>query len=730
MTPTLCEGFMATSLLGPVPTILLALLGIVWTVILVTRQPVERLWIRLVAVVELVLVTSMCLGCDREAGANSGFGGRVGAWLAAHVADKPAVSALIVTLLVIAGLMSIPLATDWGFLRLILRFRAARALADETVRGHVGDYTVVGGFSHDTSGGVATATAPAKTEQSESDDAPSGEPESLSRATHETHDAPIHVESDASESDDTDETDESDDEFNRPSEPPRAFAPLPTSEEEPVAEADDEFADDDDEEEDEEIRVDRDEAEEVARSPVAAAEPPKPSSSAPRADDETAPGPPADEGIPWYMRPRGRNRPAPESRPEESITPALARRTPPPHAAPSSTPVDDKPRAQAAPAIAESRFDAQLVPDAPPIREIEIAPEIEPAPEPEPIAPEILMAPSAPPAAPEVRPREAELRAPLPLTESEPLPEPEVAETPAAIAPVQSAAAHETATPVEFDEEDDLEDDADSLEAESEAELAADTATEEETSEDEADEDAVTEDETSDDAEEEEAEEQEAEEEEEQEEEAEEEEEGEAEFGADEEPELDQEEAETRETESEVELAAETDATDSTETESEPEPKLQSLPQSEVGNAFDALFGTSEPAVETTPAPRVERAAEPEPEPVIESAPEPVAAPEPAPEPAPVEAAAPAPVKPVEDDSRISADDKLYLKAGDLVMDAQKASISFLQRQLGIGYFQAAKLLDRLEKEKIIGPYTGSVNRALLCGKSDWDSRRARILHS
>lgn len=75
----------------------------------------------------------------------------------------------------------------------------------------------------------------------------------------------------------------------------------------------------------------------------------------------------------------------------------------------------------------------------------------------------------------------------------------------------------------------------------------------------------------------------------------------------------------------------------------------------------------------------------------------------------------------------LSDDDLAFVKAGDLVVGQSKASISFLQKQLGVGYFQAAKLLDRLEKEKIIGPYTGGVNRDVLIDLVEWQAKKSSM---
>jgi len=56
-------------------------------------------------------------------------------------------------------------------------------------------------------------------------------------------------------------------------------------------------------------------------------------------------------------------------------------------------------------------------------------------------------------------------------------------------------------------------------------------------------------------------------------------------------------------------------------------------------------------------------------------------------------------------------DDELYEEVKRLVIETRKASASFLQRRLGIGYARAARLLDMLEEEGIIGPSQGAKPR-------------------
>lgn len=58
--------------------------------------------------------------------------------------------------------------------------------------------------------------------------------------------------------------------------------------------------------------------------------------------------------------------------------------------------------------------------------------------------------------------------------------------------------------------------------------------------------------------------------------------------------------------------------------------------------------------------------------------------------------------------------DELIFKAVEVVMQCQQASISMLQRKLGIGYARAGRLIDAMEKMNIVGPAQGSKQREIL----------------
>lgn len=61
-----------------------------------------------------------------------------------------------------------------------------------------------------------------------------------------------------------------------------------------------------------------------------------------------------------------------------------------------------------------------------------------------------------------------------------------------------------------------------------------------------------------------------------------------------------------------------------------------------------------------------------------------------------------------------SGDEDMYEKAKQIVFERKGASASYLQRRLGIGYNRAAKLVEQMEEEGIVGPANGSKPREIL----------------
>ena len=70
--------------------------------------------------------------------------------------------------------------------------------------------------------------------------------------------------------------------------------------------------------------------------------------------------------------------------------------------------------------------------------------------------------------------------------------------------------------------------------------------------------------------------------------------------------------------------------------------------------------------------------------------------------------------------------DDLLDQAVEVVIEYGSASVSILQRRLGVGYPRAARLIDVLERKKFIGPYEGSKPRKVLITQTDWLEIKAK----
>ncbi|MCR4283752.1 MAG: DNA translocase FtsK [Parcubacteria group bacterium] len=66
-----------------------------------------------------------------------------------------------------------------------------------------------------------------------------------------------------------------------------------------------------------------------------------------------------------------------------------------------------------------------------------------------------------------------------------------------------------------------------------------------------------------------------------------------------------------------------------------------------------------------------------------------------------------------DDETNTGDDDELYEEAREIVIEAGKASSSYLQRKLKVGYARAARLLDILEERGVVGPADGSKPREI-----------------
>ena len=73
------------------------------------------------------------------------------------------------------------------------------------------------------------------------------------------------------------------------------------------------------------------------------------------------------------------------------------------------------------------------------------------------------------------------------------------------------------------------------------------------------------------------------------------------------------------------------------------------------------------------------------------------------------------------------AKDNLYNEAVRIVLETQRGSVSLLQRRLEIGYSRAAKLIDLMAEDGIVGEYKGSQAREVFLSLEEWDAQMARM---
>ncbi len=69
--------------------------------------------------------------------------------------------------------------------------------------------------------------------------------------------------------------------------------------------------------------------------------------------------------------------------------------------------------------------------------------------------------------------------------------------------------------------------------------------------------------------------------------------------------------------------------------------------------------------------------------------------------------------------------DELYAAAIDVVVREGRGSCSLLQRALGIGYGRAARLIDFMAEDGIVGQYAGSQAREVVISLADWEAMQA-----
>lgn len=71
--------------------------------------------------------------------------------------------------------------------------------------------------------------------------------------------------------------------------------------------------------------------------------------------------------------------------------------------------------------------------------------------------------------------------------------------------------------------------------------------------------------------------------------------------------------------------------------------------------------------------------------------------------------------------------DSLYDQAVRIVLQTRRGSVSLLQRKLEIGYTRAARLMDFMAKDSIVGGYKGSKAREVLMTLQEWEASRGML---
>ena len=82
-------------------------------------------------------------------------------------------------------------------------------------------------------------------------------------------------------------------------------------------------------------------------------------------------------------------------------------------------------------------------------------------------------------------------------------------------------------------------------------------------------------------------------------------------------------------------------------------------------------------------------------------------------------------LKPREEDAEDGAPvdsfhDEVYDQAVAIVCETRQASVSFIQRRLQIGYNRAARLVEQMEREGIVGPANGAKPREIIAQAGEY----------
>jgi S-DNA-T family DNA segregation ATPase FtsK/SpoIIIE len=72
--------------------------------------------------------------------------------------------------------------------------------------------------------------------------------------------------------------------------------------------------------------------------------------------------------------------------------------------------------------------------------------------------------------------------------------------------------------------------------------------------------------------------------------------------------------------------------------------------------------------------------------------------------------------------------DELYEEAVKVIMESNQASVSILQRRMRLGYTRAARIIDTMEQEGLIGAFEGSKPRKILVDREAWLEKEEDML--
>ena len=71
--------------------------------------------------------------------------------------------------------------------------------------------------------------------------------------------------------------------------------------------------------------------------------------------------------------------------------------------------------------------------------------------------------------------------------------------------------------------------------------------------------------------------------------------------------------------------------------------------------------------------------------------------------------------------------DGMFNQAVEIVLAAQRGSVSLLQRRMQVGYGRASRIIDQMAESGILGEHKGSQARECVITLEDWEQMQASI---